>query len=178
MGVTRGKCGRVFGDLTCLFITMKGLPMTYNRDMQEDKEPLFDAFHQVSGSLAMAKAVAASLVLHPGIPAAAAEESWVVATDLAEELARRGVPFHRAHQLVGRFVLESVKTGRKPADWTPEAMARFAPEFQPDMARLLQPSEGMKSRELPGGTGPAAVTRALQVAADRLSEMESAADIT
>ena len=82
----RGKSGRVFGDLTSLFVTMKGLPMTYNRDMQEDKEPIFDAFHQISGSLAMAKVVADSVVLNPAKPAAAAEDSWVVATDLAEEV--------------------------------------------------------------------------------------------
>ncbi len=92
----RGKTGRVFGDLTSLFVTMKGLPMTYNRDMQEDKEPLFDAFHQTSGSLAMAKVVADSVVLNPAKPAAAAEDSWVVATDLAEELSRSGVAFHQA----------------------------------------------------------------------------------
>ena len=107
----RGKSGRVFGDLTSLFMTMKGLPMTYNRDMQEDKEPLFDAFHQTSGSLAMARAVAESVTLDCGRPATAAEESWLVATDLAEELARDGVPFHRAHQLAGKLVLESVKLG-------------------------------------------------------------------
>src|SRR5690242_8603212 len=105
----RGKSGRVFGDLTSLFVTMKGLPMTYNRDMQEDKEPLFDAFYQTSGSLRMAAVVASSITLKPEIPLEAAEESWVVATDLAEELARRGVPFHRAHRVVGRLVLESVK---------------------------------------------------------------------
>ena len=113
----RGKSGRVFGDLTSLFITMKGLPLTYNRDMQEDKEPIFDAFHQTSGSLAMAKVVAESVMLNPAKPAAAAEDSWIVATDLAEELARGGVAFHRAHQIVGQLVLESVKSGKKPYEW-------------------------------------------------------------
>jgi argininosuccinate lyase len=164
----RGKSGRVFGDLTSLFITMKGLPMTYNRDMQEDKQPLFDAFHQTSGSLVMAKVVAESVILNRLRPAAAAEESWVVATDLAEELARNGVAFHRAHQLVGQLVLESYRTGKKPADWTGEELANFAPEFRPEMARLLTPAEGMKSRELPGGTGPMAVKRALRDAGERL----------
>ena len=167
----RGKSGRVFGDLTSLFITMKGLPMTYNRDMQEDKEPLFDAFRQTSGSLAMAKVVAESVVLHVSEPAAAAEESWVVATDLAEELARNGVAFHRAHQIVGQLVLESSKNGKKPGDWTGEALAGFAPEFKPEMARLLTASEGLKSRELPGGTGPTAVKRALREAEERLELM-------
>ncbi len=166
----RGKSGRVFGDLTSLFITMKGLPMTYNRDMQEDKEPLFDAFHQVSGSLAMAKVVAESVVLNPAVPAAAAEESWVVATDLAEELARSGVPFHRAHQIVGQLVLASVKTNKKPADWTAEALTDFAPEFKPEMARLLFPKAGMASRNLPGGTGTEAVAQALKDAEERLPQ--------
>jgi len=170
----RGKSGRVFGDLTSLFVIMKGLPMTYNRDMQEDKEPLFDAFHQTSGAFAMAKVVAESVVLDPAKPAAAAEESWVVATDLAEELARRGVPFHRAHQLVGKLVLDSVRANKKPSDWTGAALATFAPEFSADMARLLQPAEGMKTREIPGGTGPAAVSKALDEATAQLDTMRRA----
>lgn len=169
----RGKSGRVFGDLTSLFITMKGLPMTYNRDMQEDKEPLFDAFHQTSGSLSMAKVVAESAVLKPSVPRAAAEESWVVATDLAEELARKGTPFHRAHQIVGQLVLESIKAGKKPSDWDGASLARFSPEFQPEMARLFSPVEGMKSRELPGGTGPQVVANALDAAEARLSDLRS-----
>jgi argininosuccinate lyase len=169
----RGKSGRVFGDLTSLYVTMKGLPMTYNRDMQEDKEPLFDAFHQTSSSLAMAKVVTESVSLHEEVPLAAAEESWVVATDLAEELARSGVPFHRAHQLVGQLVLESIKSGVKPASWTPEALSDFAPEFTPEMARLLSPVEGMKSRELPGGTGPNTVRTALNDAEARLASLSS-----
>jgi argininosuccinate lyase len=157
----RGKSGRVMGCLTSLMVTMKGLPMTYNRDMQEDKIPLFDAADQVAGSLEMARAVIESVKLHPDRPLRAAEESWVVATDLAEALARAGTPFHQAHQIVGRFVLESTRTGKKPSDWTPEEMQRFAPEFTDDFSALLDPRKGMKSREIPGGTGPDAVAAAL-----------------
>jgi argininosuccinate lyase len=120
----------------------------------------------------MAKVVADSVVLNPAKPAAAAEDSWVVATDLAEELSRSGVPFHRAHQLVGSLVLESVKTGKKPSQWTGASLAAFAPEFNPDMVRLLNPIEGMKSRSLPGGTAPAAVSRALSEAKTRLEKFE------
>jgi len=160
----RGKSGRVFGDLNALFVTLKGLPMTYNRDMQEDKEPLFDAAVQLTASLEMMEAVIQSTRLNPSRPAAAAEDSWVVATDLAEALARAGVPFHQAHQLVGRLVLESVKQGKKPSDWTASALTAFAPEFTPEMSRLLNPAEGMKTRNLPGGTGPAAVSDALDQA--------------
>jgi argininosuccinate lyase len=167
----RGKSGRVLGSLTSLLVTMKGLPMTYNRDMQEDKIPLFEAVDQLTGSLEMACAVAESARLNPERPLAAAEDSWVVATDLAEALARAGIPFHQAHQIVGRFVLESVRTGKKPADWTAEEMRRFAPEFDGSIAALLQPAEGMKSRELPGGTGPGAVAKALAEARARLSNL-------
>jgi argininosuccinate lyase len=158
----RGKCGRVIGALNSLMITIKGLPMTYNRDMQEDKEPLFEAADQVIACLEMAREVAASVVLNPEVPADDARKSWVIATDLAEALARAGVPFHQAHKLVGRLVLESVKHGKEPQDWDPESLQRFAPEFTPDLARLLDPKEGMKSREIAGGTGPEQVRAMLQ----------------
>jgi len=167
----RGKCGRVMGSLTSLMVTMKGLPMTYNRDMQEDKVPLFEAADQLAGSLEMARVVVESVKLNAAKPAAAAEESWVVATDLAEALARAGTPFHQAHRIVGRFVLESVRAGRKPADWTAEEMRQFAPEFTGDFAALLDPKNGMRSREVPGGTGPNAVASALAAAQQRLAEM-------
>jgi argininosuccinate lyase len=164
----RGKSGRVFGDFTSLFVTMKGLPMTYNRDMQEDKEPLFDAAAQLTAALEMSAAVIESTRLRPAKPAQAARESWVVATDLAEALARAGTPFHRAHQIVGKLVLESIQQGKQPLDWTAEQLTSFAPEFTADMARLLQPTEGMQTRELPGGAGPSAVAHALEEAQARL----------
>src|SRR5271170_4819435 len=164
----RGKSGRVFGDFTSLFVTMKGLPMTYNRDMQEDKEPLFDAAAQLSASLEMMAAVVETTGLSASAPLEAAKKSWVVATDLAEALARAGTPFHRAHQIVGRLVLESIQQGKQPPDWTADQLVAFAPEFTAEMTRLLDPAEGMKTRELPGGAGPAAVARALDEAEARL----------
>jgi argininosuccinate lyase len=167
----RGKCGRVFGELSALYVTMKGLPTTYNRDMQEDKEPIFTAADQLAASLEMARVVVDTAKLNVAKPAAAAEDSWVVATDLAEALARNGTAFHQAHQIVGRLVLESVRAGKKPADWTAETLVQFAPEFTPAMAALLKPSEGMKSREIRGGTGPKAVADALEAARARLDAM-------
>ncbi len=170
----RGKCGRVIGDLNSLMITMKGLPMTYNRDMQEDKEPLFDAADQLIGSLEMAREVADSVVLNPQAPLNDTEESWVVATDLAEALARSGIPFHQAHKLVGRLVLESVKEGKDPQEWNADSLQAFTPEFTPEiaqvLAKLLDPREGMKSREIPGGTGPAHVQAMLKT---RLALLDS-----
>ncbi len=164
----RGKSGRVFGALTSLFVTMKGLPMTYNRDMQEDKEPLFDAADQLSGSLRMMTAVIESASLNPAVPAGAAAESWVVATDLAEALARSGTPFHSAHQIAGRLVLASVQANKRPSDWTAAELTAFDPAFRPDMIRLMDPAEGMKTREVAGGTGPHAVSNALLAAEARL----------
>jgi argininosuccinate lyase len=170
----RGKCGRVFGAFSSLFVTMKGLPMTYNRDMQEDKEPLFDAADQLRGSLQMARVVTESVRLNPAVPAQAAAESWVVATDLAEALARSGTPFHNAHQIVGRLVLESVRAGKSPAAWTAEELTAYAREFTADMARLFDPAEGMKTRTAKGGTAPssvASVAAALDEAEARLNAM-------
>jgi argininosuccinate lyase len=169
----RGKSGRVAGCFHSLMMTVKGLPLTYNRDMQEDKEPLFEATDQLKGSLEMARAVCDSVTLVPAAAARAVAESWVIATDLAEALARSGTPFHAAHQLVGSLVLDSIRHGKKPADWSAAELAGFAPEFSPEMARLLDPAEGMKTREVTGGTGPAAVAKALTEARSRLQQMRA-----
>jgi argininosuccinate lyase len=169
----RGKAGRVFAAYTSLFVTMKGTPMTYNRDMQEDKEPLFDAAAQLAGSLEMARSVVESARLKAEAPARAAAESWVVATDIAEALARSGVPFHKAHQIAGRLVLASIQHGKKPAEWTAEELTAFEPGFTARMASLLHPLEGMKTREIPGGTGPNTVAAALREAEDRLRNWRS-----
>jgi argininosuccinate lyase len=90
---------------------------------------------------------------------------------LAEALARNGTPFHRAHQIVGKLVLESVRAGKKPLEWTAEELTSFAPEFTPEMARLFHPAEGMKTRSVQGGTAPEAVRAALEEARGRLKAM-------
>jgi argininosuccinate lyase len=168
----RGKCGGVFGDYSALFVLMKGLPMTYNRDMQEDKPHLFDAADQLRGSLEMARVVVDTTRLNPERPAAAVEESWAVATDVADALARNGLPFHQAHKLVGRLVLESVRASKKPADWTAAELIAFDPAFTAEMARYLAPSEGIRTRELPGGTGPRSVAAAIEEAETRLAALK------
>lgn len=171
----RGKSGRTAGDYVALFTTMKGLPLTYNRDMQEDKQPLFDAADQVLASLEMARLVIESTELKPEAPQAAAAASWLVATDLAEELARRGTPFHEAHQLAGRLVLHSINAGKRPQDWTADELLAFSPRFGDGFLRLMNPAEGMKTRELKGGTGPTAVRQALEEAQARLEAWSASA---
>lgn len=112
--------------------------------------------------------VTRTVVLKPEAPAEAAEVSWAVATDVAEALARNGTPFHQAHKLAGKLVLYSIQNGIKPADWTPEKLAAFAPEMTGEMAALMNPTEGMKSRQVPGGTAPEQVARALAEAEARI----------
>jgi argininosuccinate lyase len=165
----RGKTGRVAGRLYGLMMTVKGLPLTYNRDLQEDKEAVFEASDQLEGALEMAAAVVRGARLNAGRAEAAAEESWASATALADALARKGVPFHQAHQLVGRLVLESTRTGRRPADWTGEELSAFAPEFDPGMAALLPARRAVENHAVAGGTAPARVREALDAARRKLA---------
>jgi argininosuccinate lyase len=170
----RGKAGRVTGCLNALMMTVKALPLTYNRDLQEDKEAVFEAADQLGGSLQMAAAVARAVRLNSERTAAAASQSWTQATEIAEALARKGVAFHRAHQIVGQLVLESIRLGRQPTDWSPEQLAGFAPELDAGMARLLDPARAVENHSVPGGTAPAMVEKALEEARRRLAGLRSA----
>jgi argininosuccinate lyase len=168
----RGKCGRVYGAYSALFVTMKGLPLTYNRDMQEDKEQLFDAADQTIQCLNMTTIVAQNLTLKPAIPEKACAESWVVATDIAEALSRAGMPFHQSHKLAGRLVLHGIKSGKNPADFTAEELQAFDPHFTPDFVFILKdPRHGMQTRAVPGGTAPQSVAAALVEARARLQSL-------
>ncbi|WP_031495790.1 argininosuccinate lyase [Bryobacter aggregatus] len=168
----RGKCGRVFGAYSALFVTMKGLPLTYNRDMQEDKEPLFEVAEQTIGCLQMAAIVAQQVVLRPEIPEKACAESWVVATDIAEALSRAGLPFHQSHQVAGRLVLHGIKTGKNPAEFTAAELQAFDARFTPDFVDVLRdPRHGMQTRAVPGGTAPASVAKALREALERIESL-------
>jgi argininosuccinate lyase len=167
----RGKAGRVSGRLYALMMTVKGLPLTYNRDLQEDKEAVFEAADQLDASLEMAAAVVRSAHLDASVSEAAAQASWTSATALAEALSRKGVPFHHAHQLVGRLVRESLKLGRRPDQWTREQLAAFAPEFDASMAELLEPRRAGENHAVPGGTAPAMVRQAIAQARQRLSRL-------
>ena len=170
----RGKTGRVAGCLQALLMTVKGLPLTYNRDLQEDKEAVFEAADQTGMALEMARAVVCQARLNRERAEAAAEASWTSATALAEALARQGVPFHRAHQIVGALVLESSKLGRRPQDWTPQQLAGFAPGLEAAMAELLTVRRAVENHALPGGTAPKMVRQALEEARRRLDQLRSA----
>ena len=171
----RGKTGRIAGCLHGLMMTVKGLPLTYNRDLQEDKEAVFAAADEIDGALEMAAGVVRSAHLNAAVAEGAAEASWTTAAELAEALARKGVPFFRAHQIVGRLVQEGLRTGRGPGQWTPQQLAAFAPEFDAGMAQLLSPRRAVEDHAVPGGTAPAMVREALEEARRRLDRLRSAA---
>ncbi len=153
-------------------MTMKGLPLTYNRDMQEDKEPLFDAADQLRGSLEMARVVADTVKSRTRAAAGGGARKAGWSPPIWPRRWRAPArPSTRRTRLRASWCSKAFAPGKKPADWTPEALAAFAPEFTPEMAKLLDPVEGMKSRAVKGGTAPVAVQSALAEAAERLARM-------
>jgi argininosuccinate lyase len=150
--LARGKAGRLVGNLTGLLVTLKGLPLAYNRDLQEDKEPLFDSVDQVSLALAALTGMIETATFVPERMAAAADAETSAATDLAEWLVGTGVPFRDAHGIVGELVRRHVSTGI-PLRELVAADRRLGA----DAAALVAPGVGVRRRTSPGGAGPAPV---------------------
>ncbi len=147
--LARGKAGRLIGNLTGLLATLKGLPLAYNRDLQEDKEPLFDSFDTVDLALDAVRGMLASSTFVVDVMQAAADSPTVAATDMAEWLVARGVPFREAHAVVGALVRESLEEG-KPLGELLEGHGDFGIEA----LRLLEEGEAVRRRRTPGGAGP------------------------
>ncbi len=150
--LARGKAGRLIGDLTGFLATMKGLPLSYNRDYQEDKEPLFDAADQVRLALGAMTGMIATMTFVPARMQAAADAETTAATDLAEWLVQRGMPFREAHAVVGALVREALRGERSLRSLVDEH-----PELGADAAALVAPGVSVRRRITPGGAGPAPV---------------------
>ncbi len=158
----RGKAGRVYGQLLALLVTLKGLPMAYNKDLQEDKEGLFDSIRTTQGCLRMAARVLNTLRINAGRMLEAAKDGYLNATELTDYLAAKGMPFRQAHHLVGRLVLRAMEL-KLPLEELPLAQYRsFSPLFSEDVYSCLQLSRVLARRETAGGTAPAAVREALK----------------
>lgn len=149
----RGKSGRVFGNLMGLLVTMKGLPMTYNKDSQEDKEGLIDSIDTMLGTLDVFPPMIASITVHGDRTAAASIMDFTLATDVADMLAKNGVPFREAHEIVGSLVGRCIADGITFADLTDEDWAAVHPVFA-DERPPLDGLSSTKLRDLPGGTAP------------------------
>jgi argininosuccinate lyase len=153
----RGKSGRVFGHLMALLTLLKGLPMTYNRDLQEDKEPLFDAVDTVRGCLRMATLLVKGLKLLPEEMKKAAGRGYLQATDLTDYLVRKGHPFRQAHEIVGRLVSYAVAGGKDLSEISFEEMRQFSADFGEDVFEVLSIEMGVDQRKGTGMTGRDAV---------------------
>ena len=152
----RGKAGRVFGDLSGLLMTLKGLPSTYNKDLQEDKEPLFDAMQTLAGALPIAAGVLATLTVHRECMAAALTPE-LLATDLAEYLVRKGVPFRETHHIAGAAVAQAEAQGIALSELPLATLQALHPAFEEDAAEIWSYARSVEQRQATGGTSRRAV---------------------
>ena len=152
----RGKTGRLIGSLTSLLVTVKGLPSTYNKDLQEDKEPLFDAVDTLHGTLPIAVGVLSTLA---PVPQRMTSRLWpeMLATDLADYLVRKGVPFRETHHVAGAAVRLAESTGRALSDLTVAEVKGLHPGFGDDVGRVWSFENSVESRDAEGGTSRRAV---------------------
>ncbi len=161
--LARGKTGRIVGDLTALLVTLKGLPSTYDKDLQEDKEPLFDAVDTLELTLPVIAGVIRTLKTDEARMRAALDEA-MLATDLADYLVQRGVPFRQAHHLVGELVKRAEARGVGLSALAPEDFAAVSDRFGADAGQVLDFDRSISQREISGGTGVNAVRAQIEAA--------------
>lgn len=168
--LVRGKAGRVFGNLQALLVVVKGLPLAYNKDLQEDKEALFDTVKTVQGCLeAMTILLREGIAFNGEILAAAVTEDFSNATDVADYLAAKGVPFREAYNLVGKVVKTCLSGGKLLKDLTIEEWKDLHPAFDTDIYSAIAPQQVVAARNSYGGTGFEQVTKSLIAARDRIA---------
>jgi argininosuccinate lyase len=165
--LVRGKTGRVYGHLHALLTMLKGLPLTYNKDMQEDKEAVFDVADTLEGALEVTAIVLRNVRVREGHAREAALVGYMNATELADYLVRRGLPFRDAHEVVGRMVLFGLEKGWELHELDLEEMRSFSPLIEEDVYDALSLEQTLASKNRTGGTAPERVAEAL--AAARLS---------
>jgi argininosuccinate lyase len=170
--LVRGKVGRVIGHLVSLLTLMKGQPLAYNKDNQEDKEPLFDSVDTLKGSLRVFADMMPALELNREQMTRAARQGFSTATDLADYLVRKGIPFRDAHETVGRAVRHGVESGRDLSDMTLEELQGFSSSIGADVFEVLTLEGSLAARNHPGGTAPAQVRAAIAMVQTRLASRE------
>jgi argininosuccinate lyase len=163
----RGKAGRLIGHLVALLTTVKGLPSTYNKDLQEDKEPLFDAMDTLGLALPVAAGVIATLKVHPQRMAEALDDGMLT-TDLADYLVQRGVPFRRSHHLVGQVVRRALERGVPLRELPLEEFRKVTERFGEDVYQVFDFRRSVEARDSYGGTATQAVRQQLARARERL----------
>ena len=172
--LTRGKSGRLIGNLTGLLATLKGLPFGYNRDLQEDKEPVFDSVEQLLLVLPAMTGMVATLQFDTARMAASAPEGFALATDIAEWLVRQGVPFREAHEIAGASVRAAEERGVELWDLSEDDLLGISERLTPDVRTVLSLSGSLDSRSAFGGTAPARVREQLDELQQMLAEQRIA----
>lgn len=165
----RGKSGRLIGSLVSILTTMKGLPLAYNKDLQEDKEPLFDAMEQLSLCLRVLPRILDGLKVRREVCREAALGGNANATELADYLVGKGISFREAHDIVGHIVLVAIERKARLEDLPLDAMQAISPVIQQDVAVALRLEAGLARREVLGGTGPGVVAAAIDATRERNS---------
>ena len=176
--LTRGKAGRLIGDLTGLLATLKAQPLAYNRDLQEDKEPVFDAVAQLELLLPAIAGMVGTLSFHEGRMAELAPAGFTLATDIAEWLVRQGVPFRVAHEVAGACVREAEKRGVGLDELDDATFASIDPALTPGVREVLTVRGSIESRDAHGGTAPSQVRRQLDVLDRDLPTLRSRWSVT
>jgi argininosuccinate lyase len=164
MELVRGKAGRVFGHNMALLAMLKGLPLAYNKDMQEDKEAVFDAFDTTSACLEVSTLVLRNIELNEERMRTAASRGMMNATELADYLVRKGMPFREAHETVGKIVVVAIDKGVELGELTLEELRSFSNEIEADVFDSLSLEQTVASKSLQGGTAPQRVREALRAA--------------
>jgi argininosuccinate lyase len=167
--LARGRTGRVYGNLMAILTTLKGLPLAYNRDLQEDKEPLFDTIDTLLPTLEVLAAMLPALTVDGAKAEEAAADSYTLATDLADYLVRKGTPFREAHQAVAALVQSAQTEGKGLSGLTLAEYRAHSPLFDDDVLELDVRSS-IEARDVPGGTAPGRVAAALKQAREQLRE--------
>ena len=171
--LVRGKSGRVFGHLVALLTIMKGLPLTYNKDMQEDKEALFDTVDTVKQCLAIYTPMLKTCQFRTERMRDAARSGFTNATDLADYLVKKGMPFRQAHAVVGRIVSHCLDEGKALDEISLEEFKKFFPGIGEDVYQEIDIGQCVKKRNLPGGPAPEAVKRAIDEAYEFIKGVEA-----
>jgi argininosuccinate lyase len=170
MELVRGKAGRVFGDLLALLTTLKGLPLAYNKDMQEDKEAVFDAYDTVAASLKVSATVLRNISVNKERARASAATGYMNATELADYLVRKGMPFREAHEVVGKIVMRALELDKELDQLSLSELREFSTIFAEDVHTALSLEETLKSKSQTGGTATDTVASALIAARQSLSD--------
>ena len=152
--LVRGKTGRVYGALTSILTTMKGIPLAYNKDMQEGKELTFDAIDTVKGCIALFTGMVSTMEFRKDVMEASAKNGFTNATDAADYLVNHGVPFRDAHGIVGRLVLTCIDKGISLDELSLEEYKEISPVFEQDIYEAISMKTCVEKRETYGAPGP------------------------